>query len=56
MTLVSADERLCGDLLGGVWSSNQQDSVSLVSNNTEIVLGRRGTGASGIAYPWLLVL
>ena len=43
VTSIIADGMLCGGLLGGVLSSNQLDFVYLVSNNTEIVLERRGT-------------
>ena len=42
-TSAFVDGTLCGGLLGGVWSSNLQGFEYLVSNNTEIVLERRGT-------------
>ncbi len=43
VTSIFVDRMLCGGLLGGVSSSNQQGFVYLVSNITEIVLERRGT-------------
>jgi hypothetical protein len=39
---IFVDGKLCGDLLGGVLSSNQLGFVYLVSNNTEIVLEHLG--------------
>ena len=43
VTSIFVDGMLCGGLLGGVKSSNQKGFVYMVSNNTEIVLERRGT-------------